>query len=166
MMHRFPRVSACLLFLTASLSAQTPGFKVVQPPGYAAGDAVLSPAVVANGTLYLSGQGGGSAKDFAGQMSQAMGNVQTVLRSAGMDFGNVVWMNIYLTDSHDQAAMEDVYWKRIGSSPPARTVLTVAALPHEEKVEINCIAVDNAAQRKAIWPAGWPHGPHVDPPAI
>jgi enamine deaminase RidA (YjgF/YER057c/UK114 family) len=166
MMHRFSRVSLCLLFLTASLFAQTPAFKVIQPRGNTAGNEALSPAVVANGTLYLSGQGGASTKDVAGQMSDAMGKVQTVLRSAGMDFGNVVWMNIYLTDPHDQAAMEDVYWKMIGSSPPARTVLTVAALPHEQKVEINCIAVADAAQRKAIWPAGWPRGPHVDPPAI
>jgi enamine deaminase RidA (YjgF/YER057c/UK114 family) len=166
MMHRFNRVSVCLLFLSASLSAQTSGFKVVQPPSYAAGDEVLSPALLANGTLYVSGQGGGSGKDFAGQMGHAMGNVQAVLRGAGMDFGNVVWMNIYLTDPHDLAAMDDAYWKMIGSSPPARTVLTVAALPHEEKVEINCIAVADAGQRKAIWPAGWPRGPHVDPPAI
>ncbi len=99
-------------------------------------------------------------------MGQAMGNVQAVLHNAGMDFGNVVWMNIYLTDPHDLAAMDDVYWKMIGSNPPARTVLTVAALPHEEKVEINCIAVADAGQRKAIWPAGWPRGPRVDPPAI
>ena len=28
-----------------------------------------------------------------------MRKVQAVLRSAGMDFGNVVWMNIYLTDA-------------------------------------------------------------------
>ena len=54
--------------------------------------------------------------------------------------------------------MDDVYWKMIGSSPPARTVLTVAALPHGEKVEINCIAVADAGERKAIWPAGWPRG--------
>jgi enamine deaminase RidA (YjgF/YER057c/UK114 family) len=160
MMHRFSRVSVCLLFLTASLSAQTPAFKVIPPPV----DAAYSSGLLANGTLYLSGQGGSSTKDFAGQMDQAMGNVQAVLHSAGMDFGNVVWMNIYLTDPHDLAAMDDVYWKMIGSSPPARTVLTVAALPHEEKVEINCIAV--AGQRKAIWPAGWPRGPRVDPPAI
>jgi enamine deaminase RidA (YjgF/YER057c/UK114 family) len=174
MMHRFPRVSVCLLFLTASLSAQTPAFKVVQPPvpplRFASvgmtrgGDEVLSPALLANGTLYLSGQGGEPTKDFAGQMSEAMGNVQAVLHGAGMDFGNVVWLNIYLTDAHDLGALDDVYWKMIGSSPPARTVLTVAALPHDEKV--NCIAVADAGQRKAIWPAGWPRGPHVDPPAI
>jgi enamine deaminase RidA (YjgF/YER057c/UK114 family) len=162
MMHRFARVSVCLLFLTASLSAQTPAFKVIQPPV----DAAYSSGLLANGTLYLSGQGGLATNDFAGQMGQAMGNVQAVLHNAGMDFGNVVWMNIYLTDPHDLAAMDDVYWKMIGSNPPARTVLTVAALPHEEKVEINCIAVADAGQRKAIWPAGWPRGPRVDPPAI
>ncbi len=166
MMHRFDRFCMCLLFLSASLFAQTPAFKVIQPPGYAAGDAAYSPALLANGTLYLSGQGGSAAKDVAGQMGQAMGNVQTVLHSAGMDFGNVVWMNIYLTDPHDLAAMDDVYWKMIGPSPPARTVLTVAALPQGEKVEINCIAVADAGQRKAIWPAGWPRGPRLDPPAI
>jgi enamine deaminase RidA (YjgF/YER057c/UK114 family) len=166
MMHRFDRLCMCLLFLSASLFAQTPAFKVIQPSGYAAGDAAYSPALLASGTLYLSGQGSSTAQDLSGQMSQAMGNVQTVLHGAGMDFGNVVWMNIYLTDPHDQAAMDDVYWKMIGSSPPARTVLTVAALPHGEKVEINCIAVADAGQRKAIWPAGWPRGPRLDPPAI
>ncbi len=122
---------------------------------------VLSPAVLANGTLYLSGQGASAAKDFPGQMGQAMTNVQAVLHGAGMDFDNVVWLNVYLTDPHDLAAMEDVYWKMIGSNPPARTVLTVAALPRGEKVEINCIAVADAGQRKAIWPAGWPRGPRT-----
>jgi enamine deaminase RidA (YjgF/YER057c/UK114 family) len=167
MMHRFDRLCMCLLFLSASLFAQTPAFKVIQPPGHPTPDTAYSPGLMAaNGTLYLSGQGSSTAQDLSGQMSQAMGNVRTVLHGAGMDFGNVVWMNVYLTDTHDLAAMDDVYWKMIGSSPPARTVLTVAALPHGEKVEINCIAVADAGQRKAIWPAGWPRGPRLDPPAI
>jgi enamine deaminase RidA (YjgF/YER057c/UK114 family) len=167
MMHRFNRVAVCLLFLSASLFAQTSGFKVIQPPGHPTPDTAYSPGLMAaNGTLYLSGQGSSTAQDLSGQMRQAMGNVQAVLHGAGMDFGNVVWMNVYLTDTHDLGAMDDVYWKMIGSSPPARTVLTVAALPHGEKVEINCIAVADAGQRKAIWPAGWPRGPRLDPPAI
>jgi enamine deaminase RidA (YjgF/YER057c/UK114 family) len=166
MMHRFDRVCVCLLFLSASLFAQTSTFKVIQPASQPSADAAYSPGLLANGTLYLSGQGGSAAKDFAGQMGEAMGHVQTVLRSAGMDFGHVVWMNIYLADAHDLAAMDEVYWRTIGSSPPARTVLTVAALPHGEKVEINGIAVADAGQRKAIWPAGWPRGPRADPPGI
>jgi enamine deaminase RidA (YjgF/YER057c/UK114 family) len=151
-----------LLALTVPLSAQTNGFKVIQPPG---ADTAYSAGLLANGTLYVSGQGS-AARDFTSQAAEAMHRVQTVLRAAGMDFENVVWMNVYLTDTNDQAALEDVYWKMIGSNPPARTVLTVAGLPHGEKVEITCIAVADTGERKAIWPAGWPRGPRVDPPAI
>jgi reactive intermediate/imine deaminase len=174
MIVKFHRVSLCLLSVlgfAVCLSAQTPAFKVVQPAGYAAANSAYSPGLLANGTLYLSGQGshnpdGTRPREFAGQVGQALHNVQAVLRGAGMDFGNVVWMNIYLTDTHDVAAMDEVYWRAIGSSPPARTVLTVAALPDGEKIEINCIAVADTSRRKAIWPEGWARGPHVDPPAI
>ena len=143
-----------------TVSARRPTFKVIQPPG---SETAYSAGVLANGTLYVSGQGS-SARNFPEQMGDAMRKVQAVLRGAGMDFDNVVWMNIYVTDAHNLAAMDDVYWQLIGSNPPARTVLTVAALPGGEMVEINCIAV--ADERKAIWPAGWPRGPHIDPPAI
>ncbi len=160
MIHRFHRLFGCLFVLasTVSLTAQT--FKVIQPPG---SETAYSAGVLANGTLYVSGQGS-SARNFPEQMGDAMRKVQAVLRGAGMDFENVVWMNIYVTGAHNLAAMDDVYWQLIGSNPPARTVLTVAALPGGEMVEINCIAV--ADERKAIWPAGWPRGPHIDPPAI
>jgi enamine deaminase RidA (YjgF/YER057c/UK114 family) len=168
-MHRFHRVSVSLLLLAAStlsLSAQ----KAIQPSGDAASNgaskAAYSPGLLANGTLYLSGQGDATGKDFAGQMSQAMRNVQAVLRGAGMDFANLVWINIYVTDTRNLPAMEQVYWQTIGSSPPARTVLTVAALPAGELVQINGIAVAPNISRKAIWPAGWPGGAHLDPPAI
>src|ERR1035438_8621387 len=99
MINRFHRVFVCLLSCASSavLSAQTSGFNVIQPPG---SDAAYSAGLLANGTLYVSGQGS-SAKDFPGQMSDAMRKVQAVLRGAGMDFGNVVWMNIYLTDAHN-----------------------------------------------------------------
>jgi enamine deaminase RidA (YjgF/YER057c/UK114 family) len=117
-----------------------------------------SPAILTHGTLYLSGQGGSA--------SEAMSKVQAVLRSSGMDFGNVAWMNIYLSDQHGMDAMNDVYWKMIGADAPARTVLTVAALPNGDAVQINCIAVADIKSRKAVWPAGWPHTPHTDPPAI
>jgi enamine deaminase RidA (YjgF/YER057c/UK114 family) len=167
MIARLQRVSLSLLLTWAvTLSAQTPAFKVIGPSGDRPAKDAYSSGLLANGTLYVSGQGSRNPDDFAGQMGQALRNVQAVLRGAGMDFGNVVWINIYLADGHNMAAMDDVYWKMIGPNPPARTVLTVAALPDGEMVEINCIAVADAGQRKEIWPAGWPRGPRVDPPAI
>jgi enamine deaminase RidA (YjgF/YER057c/UK114 family) len=151
------------LFLSASTvfaPAQTSGFKAIQPPG---ADAAYSAGMLANGTLYVSGQGS-SAAGFPAQMNDAMHKVQVVLQGAGMDYSNVVWMNIYLTDQHNLPAMEDAYWQTIGPNPPARTVLTVAALPSGEMIEINCIAV--AGEKTAIWPDGWARDPHIDPPAV
>ena len=162
MSDRFQRFFV-FLFLCAStvmVGAQTSGFKAIQPPG---SDAAYSAGMLANGTLYVSGQGS-SAKGFSAQMNEAMHKVQAVLQAAGMDNSNVVWMNIYLTDEHNLPAMEDAYWNMIGPNPPARTVLTVAALPNGELVEINCIAV--AGEKKAIWPDGWARGPHIDPPGV
>jgi enamine deaminase RidA (YjgF/YER057c/UK114 family) len=162
MNHRFQRLFLLLsLFAgTVIVSAQTSGVKAIQPPG---SDAAYSAGMLANGTLYVSGQGS-SAAGFSAQMNDAMKRVRAVLQGAGMDYPNVVWMNIYLTDEHNLPEMEDAYWNTIGPSPPARTVLTVAALPKGEMVEINCIAV--AGEKKAVWPDGWPRGRHIDPPAV
>src|SRR5882757_2522406 len=93
---RLPRFLFSLLALASAvqLPAQTSGFKVIQPSG---ADTAYSAGILANGTLYVSGQGS-SAKDLTSQASEAMHKVQTVLRGAGMDFENVVWMNVYLTD--------------------------------------------------------------------
>src|SRR5271168_4415162 len=112
MIPRWQRLSVCLLLISAgSLCAQTPAFKVIRPSGYTAANAAFSPALLVNGTLYVSGQGSRNPNDFAGQMGQALRNVQAVLRGAGMDFANIVWINIYLADAHNMAAMDDVYWK-------------------------------------------------------
>lgn len=140
-------------------------------PRTATDGAFASPGVLVDGTLYVSGQGslrpdGTRADQFPEQVNQALHNVRTVLQGDGMDFDNVVWMNIYVTSAADMAGVDDVYWKVIGNSPPARTVLTVAALPGGDRIQINCIAVADKAHRHAIWPQGWPHGPHSDPPAI
>jgi reactive intermediate/imine deaminase len=130
-----------------------------------------SAGILVNHTLYVAGQGGRNSsgpipKDFQQEVRQSMSNVQGVLRAAGMDFGNVVWMNIYLTHMSSMEGMNQVYWQMIGDDPPARTVLGVASLPNGENIEINCIAVSSAARRRVIYPAGWPHGKHIDPAGI
>jgi enamine deaminase RidA (YjgF/YER057c/UK114 family) len=169
----------CLLFALsfllaacgAKLLAQTGGVvKVIKIDGKDVGPA-SSAGVLANQTLYVAGQDGRNAdgslpKDFQQEASQALRHVQGVLRAAGMDFGNAVWINVYVTHAQDIAAMNDVYWQSIGDRPPARTVLVVGALPHEENIEINCIAVSSAARRQVIHPQGWPQGGHIDPAGI
>ncbi len=130
-----------------------------------------SDGVLAGATLYVAGQDGRTTdgslpKDLSQEVSQSLRNVQGVLRAAGMDFGNVVWMHIYLTNAQDMAGMNEAYWRSIGAHPPARTVLVVGGLPNGEKVEISCIAVADSIQRRVIHPQGWPQGPHIDPAGI
>jgi enamine deaminase RidA (YjgF/YER057c/UK114 family) len=168
--HRFA-LCVSLAACGAQVFAQAGGvLKVIKIDGKDPGPA-SSAGILANQTLYVAGQNGRSAdgslpKDFQQEVGQSLSNVQGVLRAAGMDFGNVVWMNIYVTNGQDIAAMNDVYWKSIVPNPPARTVLVVGALPNGEKIEINCIAVSTAATRRVIHPQGWPQGQHLDPAGI
>lgn len=166
------KLALCLLLsaYSAEALAQSGGpLKAIKIDGTNPGPAASS-AILANHTLYVSAQNGQSPdghipSDFRGEFHQAMSNVQRVLRAAGMDLGNIVSMNIYVTDAQNVAAMNEIYWRSIGHTLPARTVLVVAALPDGEKVQINCIAVSSTASRHVIHPRGWPKG-QVDPAAI
>ena len=170
---RCHQIALCvsLVACCAQVFAQQGGvLKVIKLDGKDPGPA-SSAGILANQTLYVAGQDGRNAdgtlpQDFQQQAGQSLGNVQRVLRAAGMDFGNVVSMNIYVTNGQDIAPMNDVYWKTIVQNPPARTVLVVGALPGGEKIEINCIAVSSAATRRVIHPQGWPQGQHLDPAGI
>ena len=168
----FSALVSCLLLGTfaAEIHAQNVSFKVIKVDSVDPGSA-SSTGVLSYGTLYVAGQNGRNAdgsvpKDFRQEVGQSMRNMQKVLQAAEMDYGNVVWMNIFVTSGQDIAAMNDVYWKTIGSSPPARSVLVVGGLLGGENIEINCIAVSKASSRQAIWPQGWPRGARIDPPGI
>jgi enamine deaminase RidA (YjgF/YER057c/UK114 family) len=170
---RCRRIALCLTLVAccAEVFAQQGGvLKVITVAGREPGPAA-SAGILAGRTLYVSGQGGRTAQgdlpqDFRQQVRQSLDNVQGVLRAAGMNFGNVVSMNVYVTDEQDIAAMNEVYWHAMRQSPPARTVLVVGALPGGEKIQINCIAVSSDATRRVIHPRGWPEGPEVDPAGI
>ena len=123
----------------AQAFAQAGGaLKLIKMDGKDPGSASTA-GILAHQTLYVAAQNGRSAdgtlpRDFQQEVGQSLSHVQGVLRAAGMDFGNAVWMNIYVTNAQDVAAMNDVYWKTIVQNPPARTVLVVAALPKGEKI--------------------------------
>jgi enamine deaminase RidA (YjgF/YER057c/UK114 family) len=173
LLRRCQQIALCVSFAACGMQvfAQQGGvLKVIKVDGKDPGP-VSSAGILANQTLYVAGQDGRNAdgslpQDFRQEAGQSLGNVQRVLRAAGMDYGNVVWMNIYVTNGQDIAAMNDVYWKTIVQNPPARTVLVVSALPNGEKIQINCIAASSAATRRVIHPQAWPEGPHLDPAGI
>ena len=135
------------------------------------GGAVSSNGLLAGKTLYVAAQDGRNAdgslpSSFAQEVNQSLDHTREVLKAAGMDMGNLAWVQVYVTRAEDITAMNDVYWKSIGANPPARTVLVVAALPGGQKVQINAIAVDSSTRRTIITPPGWPHAKRSDPAGI
>lgn len=172
------RAAKILVLVLGALGAGSPAqaqpqggaYKVIKVEGRKAG-AVSSEGVLAGKTLYLAAQDGrnrdGSLPaSFAQEVAQSLAHTREVLQAAGMDMGNLVWVQVYVTRPEDIAAMNDVYWKSIGANPPTRTVLVVAGLPGGQKVQINATAVGGSAKRQVITPAGWPRGPRRDPAGI
>ena len=104
-----------------------------------------SHAIVANGFVFVSGQGSRHPQtnelpaDFAGEVRQALRNVEAILKAAGTDLAHVVRVNAYLTDLGQFKAYNDVYKEFFADQPPART--TVGCLLNGINVEIDCIAV-------------------------
>jgi 2-iminobutanoate/2-iminopropanoate deaminase len=103
-----------------------------------------SHAVVANGFVFISGQGpvnpetGAMPDAFADQVRQTFQNVQTILEAAGSSLDDVVKVNAYVTDLTRFAEFNEVYKEFFHDDPPARTTVATALLGI--LVEIDCIA--------------------------
>lgn len=104
-----------------------------------------SHAVIANGFVYVSGQGpqdpktGVAPDDFAGQVRQTLRNVQTILEGAGAGMKDVVKVNTYLSDLTRFPEYNTIYKEFFPTEPPART--TIGCQLYGIQVEIDCVAV-------------------------
>ena len=74
------------------------------------------------------------------QVRQCFANLGAVLSAAGLDFEDVVKVNVFLVDMGDFAAMNAAYAEHFDAPFPARTTIGVASLPLGARVEIEMIA--------------------------
>ncbi len=74
------------------------------------------------------------------QTEQIFANLAAILAEAGTGLDRLVKTTVFLADLGDFGAMNEVYARHVGSSPPARSTVEVAALPSGAKVEIEAIA--------------------------
>ena len=103
-----------------------------------------SPCVFAGDTLYCSAKsgfipgphGGVYASTTQHQLRQTMRNLLDNLEEAGMEFSQVVAVNIYLDDLADLPAFDVVYGQYFGPIMPANTTVQQIA-PAERKADKN-----------------------------
>jgi len=117
------------------------------------------PGVLTGEMLYLSALGAesvqvsGEVTDFPGQVKQALENVGEVLAAAGMSHRNLVWVNPYLDDFKQYAAMNKVYEAFFDfGNTPGRGTIQVTALPSQQHVVFSGIAGSELSKRLAIRP--------------
>lgn len=110
-----------------------------------------SPALRANGFVFLSGQipadpqtGALVTGNIQVQCARVLDNLKLVLNACGLTLDDVVKTTVFLKDMNDFAEMNETYGSYFPSKPPARTTIEVARLPRDVSIEIEMIALDRA----------------------
>lgn len=107
-----------------------------------------SQAIAAGNTVYLSGQipldpktGEVVSGDFAAQVHQVFKNLEAVCLAAEGSLQHVVKLTVFLTEMSQLSVVNEVMATYFQKPYPARTSITVAALPKNLPVEIEAVMV-------------------------
>jgi 2-iminobutanoate/2-iminopropanoate deaminase len=122
--------------------------KAVQISGAPAPIGPYSQAILANNTLYVSGQipinpvdGTLVVDSIQNATHQVLKNIFALLAEEDMNEDNVVKCSIFMKDLNDFAVVNEIYGSYFKNIPPARETVQVAKLPLDVPIEISCIAV-------------------------
>ena len=89
----------------------------------------FSPAIKANGFLFVSGQAsvddsGKIVSDtFENEMRRSFDNLRRILKAAGLDFKDVVQVRSYVKNSSDVPRYNEIYREYFKEPYPARTTI-------------------------------------------
>jgi 2-iminobutanoate/2-iminopropanoate deaminase len=119
--------------------------KVVKPENAPRPRGPYSPAIVADGFVFVAGQAAINpatdqleSGDIKSETRRTLENIKAILEASGSSMKEVVRVGVFLADIGDFQAMNEVYREFFAEDPPART--TVGANLPGIKVEIDCIA--------------------------
>lgn len=105
-----------------------------------------SQAVKVGQTVYLSGQIPLVPEtmllvegDISEQIKQVFENLKAVAEAAGGDLGDIVKLNVYLTDLSHFPVVNEIMGRYFHEPYPARAAVGVAALPKAAGVEMDAV---------------------------
>lgn len=121
--------------------------KVINSEKVPAAAGPYSHAILANETLYVSGQLGLNPSDgtlresFSDQTTQAFENLKAILNKADMTLENVVKTTVFLTDMANFPEANKIYGQYFDKAFPARSCIEISKLPMNGLFEIEAVAV-------------------------
>jgi 2-iminobutanoate/2-iminopropanoate deaminase len=143
--------------------------KPVYPPNYKS-DALAPLGMLTHDRLFVSSMAGAdpaSGKvpdDPASQVDLALDRLEAVVKAAGLELKNMVFVNPYLTADIPTRVMNERYARRFEfGNTPARATIQVSSLPGGAHIEYTGVAVRDLTQRKAVRPKNMPPSPTASP---
>lgn len=107
-----------------------------------------SQAVKVDHTVYLSGQIPLVPEsmaiiqgDISDQINQVFKNLKAVAQAAGGDLGDIVKLNVFLTDLSNFPIVNEIMGMYFQEPYPARAAIGIAALPKDAAVEMDAIMI-------------------------
>ncbi len=106
-----------------------------------------SQAVMMNNALFISGQLGIDTntglmpESFEAQAQLVFANLKAILEAAGMGFGHIVKVTVFLKDMDNFSLLNEIYSRTFSAPYPAREAIEVARLPKDGLIEISVIAM-------------------------
>ena len=120
---------------------------IISTAGAPAAIGTYSQAVRVGDTVYLSGQigldpqSGQLVEGIDAQITRVFDNLKAVTEAAGGSLGDLVKVNIYLTDLGNFAKVNETMAKYFQQPYPARAAVGVASLPRGAPVEADAVMV-------------------------
>lgn len=143
--------------------------RAIDPPNFQWTESA-APGVQTHDQLFVSSMPGSdpaSGKvpdDPAAQVDFALDRMQDVLKAAGLQLSNMVFVNPYLTDKIPHRTMNQHYAQRFEfGNTPARATIDVSSLPNGVQIEYTGVAVRDLNQRRAVRPKNMPPSPTASP---
>lgn len=129
------------------MTTQSNAKQIIQTHGAPAAIGTYSQAVKVGNTVYLSGQIGldpvtmQMVEGFEAQVHRVLTNLKAVAEAAGGSLGDVVKLNIFLTDLSYFASVNTIMAEYFSQPYPARAAVGVASLPRNALVEADGVMV-------------------------
>ena len=121
--------------------------KIISTTAAPAAIGTYSQAVLADNTLYVSGQiplvpetMEMVSDQIEAQIEQVFDNLTAIFSEAGLGLDDAVKFNVFLTDLAHFPLVNDAMARRLTEPYPARAAIQVAALPKGAMVEVDAIA--------------------------
>lgn len=120
----------------------------------------FSPAVRADGLIYVSGTISQQGGDVRAQTKWCLEDLDRTLKAAGSSLQHAASINVYLKNQGDFAAMNEVYRTFFTEGPPARTTIVADLVVPNGLVEMSAVGIPAGAERVVVHPPDWVKSPN------